>query len=317
MTPESGAGTPDVRLGTFLGIVSAFGFASGPIFAVLLYQRGFNWLPLLAWRFIIASCLAWAIVGLVPVYRSELRTLSRRRVSLLLTLGLLFVGAAATYYLALIYIPVSVAVLVVNLSPAIIALFSIWLGFRLQGWRAWGALAIATVGAVLAVIGPTARIDLRGIGLVVLSAIVYALWATFAARSAGERKGSRVMGTSSGPAVAIMFSAAAVILTTIVLIVHGSMSLDGLRVDGMVYLLGFAIIGSTLGLQASYASAARLGASRAGIFMTAEPVFTIVLAALFLGEGLTAVQLVGGALVTLAILLIQSSPAQPAPLIGT
>jgi drug/metabolite transporter (DMT)-like permease len=306
----------DVRLGTLLGLLSAFGFASGPIFAVLLYRQGFEWTPLLAWRFLIAAGVAWVVVAAVPAYRAEFRALASGQVRLLVGLGVIFVGAAATYYAALVYVPVSVAVLVVNLSPGIIAIFSIWLGFSLQGWRAWGALGIATLGAVLAVLGPTGAMDLRGVGLAMLSAVLYAFWAILAARSAGERKDSRVEGTSSGLAVAIMFTATALSLVVLVFAQGNTMSLPGLSWEGLAYLLGFALIGSILGIQASYASAARLGASRAGVFMTAEPIFTIFLAALLLGETMTPIQLLGGILVVSGILLIRTSLNQAPGSIG-
>jgi drug/metabolite transporter (DMT)-like permease len=292
-------------IGTALGVVSALGFASGPIFAILLYRLGFEWAPILAWRFVIAAVVAWSVALLVPAYRRDLRELGRKQFAALIALGFLFVGAATTYYAAIVYVPASVAVLVVNLSPALIAVISLRLGLGLQGWTPWLALVIATLGATLAVIGPEIPLNVLGIGLAAASAVLYAIWAMFSARSAGERRGRRVDGTSSGAAVAIMFSATALALMVLVVIRGESLSLAGMSPLGWVYLSGFAVIGSILGIQASYAAAARIGASRTGILLTTEPIFTVALAAAVLGEELTPLQLLGGVLVVVGIMLLR------------
>lgn len=295
----------ETSAGISLGLVSAFGFALGPIFAILLYRLGFDWAPLLAWRFMIAAGVAWIVAFAVPAYRRDLWSISRQRLVGLIGLGILFVGSATTYYAAIVFVPVSVAVLVLNVSPALVAVFSLRLGLRLHGLKAWTALAVSIIGAILAVLGPDIRIDPLGVALAFASAVLYAAWAMFAARSAGERREGRVDGTSSGAAVPVMFTATAVVLVALVALGPDSMSLAGMTATGWLYLLGFAIIGSIVGIQASYAAAARIGASRAAILLTAEPIFSVALAAAVLDERLTPLHLLGGVLVIGAILLLK------------
>ena len=305
MTVPGGAEPRESGIGTALGVASALGFASGPIFAILLYRLGFEWAPILAWRFAIAAAVAWSVALLVPAYRRDLREMGRSQLAALVALGLLFVGSAATYYAAIVYVPASVAVLIVNLSPALIAVISLRLGMRLQGWTPWLALIVATLGATLAVIGPEVPLDAFGIALACASAVLYAIWAMFSARSAGERRGRRVDGTSSGAAVAVMFTATALALMVLVVVRGDSLSLSNMTPLGWTYLLGFAVVGSIVGIQASYAAAARIGASRTGILLTMEPIFTVALAAAVLGEELTPLQLLGGALVVVGIMLLR------------
>ncbi|HTS15468.1 MAG TPA: EamA family transporter, partial [Candidatus Sulfotelmatobacter sp.] len=59
-------------------------------------------------------------------------------------------------------------------------------------------------------------------------------------------------------------------------------------------------------MQTFYAGARRIGAARAALVSTIEPVYTIALATLLFGEALTAVQLVGGALVIGAVLIAET-----------
>ena len=312
MNTRSDHTTAGAGVGVALGLISALGFAAGPIFAILLYRLGFDWAPLLAWRFLIAAGLAWLVAVVVPVYRRDLATLPTREIAKLVALGILFVGSATTYYAAIVFVPVSVAVLVLNVSPALIAVFSLRLGLRLRGRQAWAALVVSMVGAFLAVVGPDIAIDLLGVSLALASAVLYAVWAMFAARSAGERRDGRVEGASSGAAVPIMFTATAVVLVGIVVIGPDSMSLAGMPAVGWLYLLGFALIGSLAGIQASYAAAARIGASRTAIVLTTEPIFSVAMAVLILEETLTPLHFLGGVLVVTGVLLLRIDLRSPA-----
>jgi drug/metabolite transporter (DMT)-like permease len=66
------------------------------------------------------------------------------------------------------------------------------------------------------------------------------------------------------------------------------------------------------------ASLPRIGAALAALLSTVEPVVTIALAAVILGERLSAVQFVGGALILLAVIVVQAAhlwkPGPPAAL---
>ena len=70
--------------------------------------------------------------------------------------------------------------------------------------------------------------------------------------------------------------------------------------------IGGIVLVSTVGaILAFFAGLARVGPSAASILSTLEPVVTVVLAAAAFGESLSAVQLVGGALVLSAVVVMQ------------
>jgi drug/metabolite transporter (DMT)-like permease len=75
--------------------------------------------------------------------------------------------------------------------------------------------------------------------------------------------------------------------------------------EALLPILGVATIAGIVPIGAFYAGAQRLGAARAALVSTVEPIFTIVAAGLIFGERLTAVQLLGGALILIAVLVAE------------
>ena len=62
----------------------------------------------------------------------------------LILLGIFFLGNSGTYFAGLQYLDASLSALIVYMYPAIVAVLTIRFGRRLEGRRAWGALALAT-----------------------------------------------------------------------------------------------------------------------------------------------------------------------------
>ncbi len=296
-------------MGVLLALGAAAGFASGPIWAVQAYEVGLDWLGVLMWRFIIASVVTWTIVLLTPADRRQLWGLERREVFLLAMLGLMYIGNAATYYIAVERIPASTAVLISHSSLAMIAVLSLRFGRPLSGRRAWIGLVLAGTGVAIIVGAPGGTADALGLSFAFASAVLHATWAVLAARRAGERREGTVQGTGSGTAVAIMFPAAALGLIILALI-RGSGPLIPDLGPGSAwpFLLPFGII-SALGIRAWYAATGRIGVARVSIISTAEPAMTIGLAMLVLSESLTIVQAIGAVAILIAVVLVR--PSEP------
>ena len=174
-------------LGIVLIVISACGYGSGPLFAKPAYAAGVDWLTLLAWRFLFAAVVSWAWLLLRPGQRRTLRSLPRRRVLVLILLGIFFVGNSGTYFAGLETVSASLAALIVYMYPALVAVMTIRFGRRLEGRRAWGALGLATLGVALAVggIDQATAPPLSGLVLMISSPIIYAVWIVLAGRLAG------------------------------------------------------------------------------------------------------------------------------------
>jgi drug/metabolite transporter (DMT)-like permease len=302
-------------VGVGLVLVSAASFGSGALFAKPVYAAGVEWPTLLAWRFLIGAGLSWAWLALSAGRRAGLRRLPRRRVAIALGLGVLYLGNSGTYYAGLETVSASLAALIVFIYPAIVAVLSLRVGHRLVGRRPWIALAMALAGTALALGGiPAGAVPpVSGLIQVVASPIIYAVWIVLSARLSGERSdrvgGEADDGADTAAATALMMVATAIGFWGLVA-ATGRPSLPG-DVPSAAWpgILGIGVVSTFVAIQTFYAGTKRIGAAQASLISTFEPVWTISLAALLLGEALGPLQLVGGALVIGGVVLAQSAPS--------
>jgi drug/metabolite transporter (DMT)-like permease len=312
-------------LGIALVVLSAFGYGSGALFAKPIYASGVDWMVLLAWRFLFAAVVSWAWLLIWPSQRRALLVLTRRRVFVLVLLGIFFIGNSGTYFAALETVSASLAALIVYIYPAIVAVITIRYGRRLQGRRAWGALALALVGVALAVggIDPATAPPLIGLVLIVSSPFIYAVWIVLAARFGGERGATETAvpphesesGVESdqaepAPTAAIMITATAVAWWILALGTTRPVLPSQIPAEAWLPLIGVGIVSTALALQTFYAGARRIGAAQASLVSTVEPIYTIVLASILFGERLTPVQLLGGALVIIGVVIAQTGSSK-------
>jgi drug/metabolite transporter (DMT)-like permease len=151
-----------------------------------------------------------------------------------------------------------------------------------------------------------------GLVQVLASPIIYAVWIVLAARLTGERRDATghdsVAGAKAAPAAAIMITATGVAYWAGALVVGRPTLAVPIPTEAWPPLLGIGAIASFLAIQTFTEGARRIGAAQAALLSTIEPLWTIALAGLFLGESLTAVQAIGGALILAGVLLSQAPP---------
>jgi drug/metabolite transporter (DMT)-like permease len=305
--------------GIALILVSAAGFGSGSLFAQPVYGAGVDWLALSAWRFLFGAGLAWIWLLASPARRRGLRDLDRRAAIVSLALGVLYVGNSGTYYAGLETVSPSLAALIVYIYPAVVAVLALRIGRRLQGRRAWVALGIAIVGVALAVggIGAGGAPPLSGLLLILVSPLIYSVWIVLSARLSGERRetvgDASDAGAAAATATALMMSATAAVYWLWNLIGGGHVLPGQIPTAAWGGLVGVGVISTFIAIQSFYAGARRIGAAQAALISTVEPIYTITLAALLFGIGLTPVQLLGGALIIVGVLVAQTGPAADRP----
>lgn len=309
-------------VGVLLVVVSAAAFGSGPLFAKPAYALGLGWLPLLAWRFTFAACLSWIWLLLSATRRAGFRRIDRRRRLVALILGVVYLGNSGTYYASLETVSASLAALIVYVYPVLVAVLTLKLGRPLEGRRAWLALGLALLGGILAIGGIQAGTGPPVVGLLeaIASPVIYSIWIVAQARLFGERSDRVADATTGGDmaasATALMMTATAAGFWLIAL-ATGAPAAPGLIASGAwPSIVAIAVISTFVAIQTFSAGTRRIGAAQASLISTVEPVWTISLAALILGEGLGTIQLVGGALVIGGVLLAQlrrsGPPAEPA-----
>jgi drug/metabolite transporter (DMT)-like permease len=204
--------------------------------------------------------------------------------------------------------------LIVYIYPALVAVLSLRFGRRLEGRRAWLALGLALVGVALSVggIDPGVAPPIQGLLLIVASPVIYALWIVLSARLAGERPGSvgerASDGAAAAPAAALMITTTATIYWVAALVSGRPVLPGAVPSDAWFGLIGVGVLSTFVAIVTFYAGAQRIGAAHAALISTVEPIWTIALAAILFGIGLTPVQLVGGGLILVAVIVAQTGP---------
>lgn len=302
-----------VAIGLALTIVSAFAFGSGPLFAKPVYADGVGWYALMTWRFLVGAALAVIWLLLNPRLRAALRRMRRRDVAVALALGVMYTGNTATFYAGLETVPASLAALMVYVYPAIVAVISLQVGQPLRGRRAWGALGLALAGVALAVgnIDAVSAPPLSGLVLVAAAPVIYSVWIVLAARLSGEGRGGT--GSESGSAAVDPLAAGALMLSATAATYWAGAFLFNQRVlpaqipaSAWFGLVGIGVVSTFVAVLAFYAGAHRIGAARASIVSTVEPIWTITLASLLFAESLGPLQLLGGVLILVGVVIAQT-----------
>jgi len=207
---------------------------------------------------------------------------------------------------------------IVYTYPVFVAILSIRFATRLPGRRPWVALALATVGVVLALGG----IDLSeappigGFALLMASSLIYAIWIIASARLSGERRdrlatdGAATRGSTGDAAVttAVMITTTAAVYVVMSVVSGSSMDPRAVPEAAWPDVIAIGFLASFLAIQAFYAAVRRIGAARAALISTVEPAIIVTLAWVFLGQRLAPIQFVGAACIMVGVVVAQTSP---------
>ncbi len=276
-------------------IASSACFATLAVLARLAYSEGGRPLPILAWRFAIAAALlgGYLLARRPSDLRAGLKDLPRYA-----ALSLSGYGAASLcFFFALQHASASVVTVLLYAYPAIVTCAEAALKRERVGTLRWLAIALTFAGCALAagLVGSAVRTSATGIALGLGAAGGYAVFTLLSARLAASRP-RLVMMTYT-------FAFSAVAIAAVSLGAGESLAPIGWTTTLWV-LLGLIVLLPTFAAVLLFLRGVRsLGPARAALASTTEPVFTILLAAAFLGERMALVQLVGAGLVVAGIAL--------------
>ena len=274
--------------GAALILLSALCFGSMAIFARFAFASGVDTKTLLFLRFTIAAAVLWAILVArrVPLPRGK---------GLLVLVGMGAVGYAGqsfAYFSALEHASAGLVALLLYLHPALVAILSrVVLRHSLSRVQL-GAIAMALSGSVLTVGGATDGTPL-GIFFGIAAAAIYAayiLTGSAIPRDVSAIASSATVVTSAGAVFAAVAAARGVSWPV--------------GAAGWGAVLAIALVCTVAAIALFLAGLERLGPVKASIYSTVEPAFTILLAAIVLGERLTLVRAAGGALILAAVLVL-------------
>jgi drug/metabolite transporter (DMT)-like permease len=289
-------------VGALMCVGSAAAFGAMAIFAKLAYEAGVAVLTLLVVRFVLAGLMLW---GLRAAMRPAQRLPRGRALWLALALGAMgYTAQSALFFTALTRIDASLAALVLYLFPALVTIGAVALGRdRLDPVRV-GALLLAFAGLVLILfVGGPGDLDAVGVLLALGSAVAYTGYILTS---------ETVLPRTEPVSLSALVCTGATLSFLTAGLVSGSLDF-GFDAIGWLWLLGIAVISTVLAIVLFFAGLGRVGPSRASIISTVEPPITVALAFLIFGEQLSAIQLVGGALVLASVVLLQTLGGDPEP----
>jgi drug/metabolite transporter (DMT)-like permease len=286
-------------LWAFNGVVSKVIIESGDIAAERLTEVRTTGAFLL-----LAAALGIARPETLRIRRAELATLLVFGV-----LGLAFVQWF--YFVAISRLDIGVALLIQYLAPVLVALWARFAYHEPVRRRIWAALALSITGiALLVELWRGLTLDGLGVAAALGSAATFAVYILSAERAVARRD-------------PISLSCYGFLLASLAwAVLQPWWSFPAERVDDSVSLLGrlehvslpvwllmgwMVVLGTIIPFGLLAASLRHIPASRAAITAMFEPVAATALAYAWLGESLSASQLVGALVVLVAIVLAQTA----------
>jgi drug/metabolite transporter (DMT)-like permease len=292
---ETQSAAPAARssAGIALCIASASAFGAMAVLGKVAYDHGATVGTLLSVRFIVAAALMWVLVAV----RGDWRGLQRRDVVTGLLLGAIgYAAQSGAFFAALERMDAGLLSLVLYTYPALVTVAAIALRRERANRRRMVALGMASLGLVLVLAGAgSGTLDPLGVALGLAAAVVYTTY-ILVSEGATHRIPPLALAAlvCTGAATTLTIGSAAI----------GELHPGALDESGLAAILGIAAISTVAAISLFFAGLKRVGPSTASILSTAEPVVTVILAYAAFGEHLSAQQLLGGALVLGAVVVL-------------
>lgn len=274
--------------GALFVLFSATGFGAMAIFGKIAFASGASTTTVLFLRFLSAGIF---MVGLMMVLRSPWP--KGRDLYILIAMGALgYAGQSFCFFSALHYATAGLTGLLLYLHPSLVIIGSAMLGRRKLTLVKVMLAAGSLLGILLTVSDGLVGTG-QGIAFGTCAALIYTVY-ILVGESVTARTGA------IGAACVIMLSAGTVF--------GMAMMFDGpcfpQEMNGWLAVAAISLISTVMPMVFFFAGMRRLGAGDAATLSTFEPVVTLSLAYLFLGETLAPMQAFGAALVIAAVVVL-------------
>ena len=281
----------DRLFGVLLILVSAASFGAMPIFARFAYEEGSNPITVLFLRFSIASVFMITLM----ILRGTALPRGRTFIALVLIGGVGYVGQSLSYFTALTLASAGLIAILLYLYPVLVVMLTAL--FLKESITKLKTLALLlALGGTVFTIGLDRRGQFLGIVLAITAAIIYSVYTIV---------GSKVIKKTDA------FSSSAVIVVSAGVVSCGIVAVHGgewpATMVGWISIISIALISTVVGIVTFLAGLRRIGPATASMLSTFEPVVTVSLAVIALGEAITFSKIVGGMMVLSAVTLLAKS----------
>lgn len=279
-----------MKKGLIYALISGAAYGSLSILGKMGLQAGIKPSELLGYRFGIAALVLFVILAFTD---SALVKPTRSTLIRGMILGFCFYGLQSImFFHALMYIPASTATLIIYFYPLAVTLLSM-VFFRMKATAGvYVSLFLILAGCALVFYDAFVKgLSLYGVGLAVASMIgfsIYLITAQYFLR--GEH-----------PLRITLYALLATAL--FFMMFNNPLRVFLLNTRQVRIVLVLALVPTVLAVSLLYKAIEKIGSSYTSIFSTLEPIVTVILAALILGEDIAAVQVLGMLLIIAGIMV--------------
>lgn len=249
------------------------------------------------WRVALALPFLWAWSLIEQRGRHAASFAADRR--MMIAAGLFFAGDLAVWHWSIVLTTVANATLLANLAPIFVTL-AVWLLFRKRPSGVFVVGMATALAGTVALLGGDFRLsgkELLGDILGVVTAVFYAAYQLSVTRLRTRAATSSIMAWSG--------LITAVVLLPVAL-VSGEQILP-FTMTGWIKLIGLAVIAQVAGQSLIAYAMAHLHATFSSVGLLLQPVMAAVFAWILLGERLGSIEIAGGVVVMIGILIAHQS----------
>jgi drug/metabolite transporter (DMT)-like permease len=280
-----------------LALLAAFCFGCTIVLQRWVAKEGVSSSTALSLRFWMAGLLLLALLRVVG--RPLLPPRGERFWAIFLGVGL-YTFESTCFYLALERGTAAAVSLLFYMYPAVVTIVEVALGtMRVRLVTSVSLLLALVGGTIVAVGGGRVAISVGGVGFVLGSIAIFSTYVVL---------GHRVIPRTDALTAATWTALGAAVGVTVLGV--GQQALHRPSGRASIAIVATAAV-TAIAFTLFFVVLTRLGPSRTAIVMALEAVFGVVLSAIFLGEGLRPLVLVGGAAILAgAVLAATSQPAE-------
>jgi Predicted permease, DMT superfamily len=283
--------------GILITLLAAASFGAIAPIAKFIYQYEITPNFMLALRFLIASLFLW---GYIFINRKRINyKVEKEQMIIMLIIGaLVYFLTTIFYFNAIKFIPVSLHVMIFYSYPFMVNIFSFLVLKEKISKNQSIAMIIAFAGLLLTVSINSSGLSIIGITLSLLAAVFNGSYILLLGTIKINRIDSVVTAAYTNLFSSISFF--------IYCGTKGEIYVD-MPLSGWIAIVFIAIVSTAIAIISLSKGIRMIGASKASIISTFEPLEGVILSFIFLGESMNIRQMIGIVLILLAIIMINSS----------
>ncbi|MGD8327205.1 MAG: DMT family transporter [Sphingomonadales bacterium] len=246
------------------------------------------------WRCTLAVPMVWLLLFYQHKGLPRFKLKAEHRRALIIA-GAFFSADLSFWHVSILWTSVANATLLANLAPFFVAAYIFLFRRQSLGRPTWAALACAALGIALLT---SQNVELGGTRLKgdILGIITAACYAGYMLSVANARVFAGAMHVN------LYTSGAAALFLAIIMTVLGESILPA-SFDGWWVLIGLALISQVLGQGLIVYAFAHLPITFGALSLLLQPVLAAIIAWFLFGEGIAPIEIIGGAIVLIAIFI--------------